>query len=98
MVNAQTRIKSTIEYSGFFDTYYWRGPWSFTGGASIPLYTGDFCDELECNQLNPGFLLGAGYKIWPHVYFGGEIHAFTLATENTMRQEYNSFQSNVYGL
>lgn len=98
LLSAQSRNKKTVEYSGFFDSYYWRGPWSFTAGVSVPLYSGDFCDELDCNEINPGFLFGVGYKVWPRVFFGGEIHSFQLAATSNKQSPYLSMTSNVIGM
>lgn len=98
LVNAQSGNKRTIEYSGFFDSYYWRGPWSFTAGVSVPLYSGDLCDGLDCNEINTGFLFGIGYKVWPRVFFGGEVHSFTLGAKSTKQGPYLSMNSNLIGM
>ncbi len=98
LLSAQSRNKNSVEYSGFFDSYYWRGPWSFTAGVSVPLYSGDLCDELDCNKISPGFLLGVGYKVWPRVFFGGEVHSFKLGAMSNKQGPYLSMTSNVIGL
>ncbi|MDP5082208.1 MAG: hypothetical protein NWP87_06075, partial [Winogradskyella sp.] len=59
--NAQ--LKKGIEYSGFFDSYYWRGPVAFTGGLGLAVYSGDLCSDLSCSTPSPYFSLGVGYKL-----------------------------------
>lgn len=56
------------QYSGLFDTYYYRGPFSVTGGAGMTLYNGNMSSK-------PGYAvsIGANYKVWPRIVFGGEI-------------------------
>lgn len=73
-----SQAKKNIEYSGFFDSYYWRGPLSITGGVGLAGYSGDLCSTLDCISPSPYFSLGLGYKTWPRVYFGAEIDYFTL--------------------
>ncbi len=75
-VSAQ--LKKGIEYSGFFDTYYWKGPVSFTGGLGIGAYSGDLCSDFSCIKLKPHYSFGLAYKIWPRVFIGGELSIFKL--------------------
>ena len=74
--NAQQ--KKGIEYSGFFDSYYWRGPLSVTGGIGLAMYNGDLCSDFTCTKPSPYFTLGVGYKLWPKVFIGGELDYFGL--------------------
>lgn len=82
LVSAQQ--KKGIEYSGFFDTYYWRGPVELTGSIGSGLYFGDLCGDLSCNKLKPDFALGASYKLWPRVSFGGEIGLLLMGADDAV--------------
>jgi opacity protein-like surface antigen len=81
-IGAQT-LKQTLgvsnkrEYSGFFDSYYYRGPLGITGGAGTSMYMGD----LSNGYGTPGFAynLGVNYKFWPRTVFGIEYHHQSLA-------------------
>ncbi len=66
------------EYSGFFDSYYYRGPLSFTGGAGISMHMGDLSNGF---YSSPGFAfnVGANYKVWPRTMFGVEFQHFSLS-------------------
>lgn len=75
---ALSQAKKDIEYSGFFDSYYWRGPLSITGGIGVAGYSGDLCSSLDCIKPSPYLSVGLGYKTWPRVYFGAEFDYFTL--------------------
>ncbi|MFN3404579.1 MAG: hypothetical protein ACK40G_10825 [Cytophagaceae bacterium] len=89
--NAQHR---EIEYSGFFDSYYYRGPLSFTAGIGMAAYHGDVCKLFDCNKFGPAFSLGANYKIWPRVMFGAEFTYFRLKGEETIHpNRYLGFSS-----
>lgn len=70
--------KKGIEYSGFFDTYYWRGPVSITGGVGMAMYGGDLCSDFTCAKPDMYYTLGLGYKLWPRIYIGGEVNYFGL--------------------
>lgn len=72
-LRAQAQGSGQREYSGFFDSYYYRGPLSFTLGAGIAGYKGDLCDGLGCNKIKPVFGIGANYKLWPRMMFGAEF-------------------------
>lgn len=61
--------KKGIEYSGFFDSYYFRGPISLTLDAGANLYFGD----LSNRKIGPNLSLGVSYKLWPRVAFGSEL-------------------------
>jgi hypothetical protein len=81
-LNVNAQVKKGIEYSGFFDTYYWRGPISFTGGLGIAAYSGDLCSDFTCTKLKPHYSLGVAYKLWPRVFVGGELSIFRLAAND----------------
>ena len=53
-------ISKKRDYSGFFDSYYYRGPLSFTGGIGTSMCTGDLSKGF---YGTPGlaFNLGANY-------------------------------------
>lgn len=70
---ATAQAKKHLEYSGFFDSYYFRGPWSITGNFGTALYDGDLGTFSESNKFTPSFGLGVAYKPWPRVRFGFQI-------------------------
>ncbi len=61
--------KSEIEYSGFFDSYYFRGPIGFTADLGANFYFGD----LSKRKIGQNLSLGMIYKTWPRIAFGGEF-------------------------
>jgi hypothetical protein len=61
--------KNTSEYSGFFDTYYFRGPWNFSLGGGMAGYSGDLGFSLGNSIAANG-----SYKLWPRTYFGGQLN------------------------
>ncbi len=67
------QFKRQREYSGFFDTYYYRGPITFTLGAGLTTYRGDLTEAFGLKGLSYGMSLGANYKIWPHIVLGAEF-------------------------
>lgn len=79
---SQAQLKKNIEYSGFFDSYYWRGPWSIIGEFGTSFYSGDFCGSLDCQQLTPSYGGGIAYKPWPRVQFGVEYTYLNLASSD----------------
>ncbi len=70
-------ISKKRDYSGFFDSYYYRGPLAITGGVGTSLGTGDLSKGF---YGTPGFAfnLGANYKIWPRTVLGIEFQRFSL--------------------
>src|SRR5206468_3145270 len=73
--------KRSREYSSVFDTYYFRGPISYTGSFSLASYRGDLSKRLF-GTLSPMFSLGANYKLWPRTIFGAELSYFHLASKD----------------
>jgi hypothetical protein len=71
----------TREYSSVFDTYYFRGPISYTGSFSLASYRGDLSKRLF-GTLGPMFSVGANYKLWPRTIFGAELSYFHLASKD----------------
>lgn len=84
----QGQYKENIKYSGFFDSYYFSGKnaFSINAGGGLAYYSGDLCGKLSCNNTNPTFNLGLGYKIWPRVRFGIDYKFLSIgATDETSR-------------
>ena len=90
------QMKKGINYSGFFDSYYWRGPVSVTGGIGLAGYSGDLCSDFTCIKPSLYYTLGVGYKLWPRVFVGGEIDYFTLnATDKSATRGYEFKSKNL---
>jgi len=64
--------KDGIEYSGFFDSYYFRGPVNFTLAGGLTTYQGELGKLFE-KKTGYYASLGASYQVWPRTYFGGEV-------------------------
>lgn len=92
------QFKRQREYSGFFDTYYYRGPITFTLGAGMTNYRGDLTDGLGLKGLSYGLSLGANYKIWPHIVLGGEFSYLNLQSTDFNQSRNASFVANGYEL
>ena len=71
-------ISKKRDYSGFFDSYYYRGPLSITGGIGTSMGTGDLSKGF---YGTPGlaFNLGANYRLWPRTVLGAEYQHLSLA-------------------
>ena len=80
--NAFSQLKKNIEYSGFFDSYYWRGPISIIGEFGTSFYSGDLCGSLDCQNFKPSFGGGLAYKVWPRVQFGAEYTYLVLSSND----------------
>ncbi|HVD98532.1 MAG TPA: outer membrane beta-barrel protein [Cytophagaceae bacterium] len=83
MTSAQTLVETLgvskkREYSGFFDSYYYRGPLSITGGVGTSIYMGDLSNHFY-GTPGLGFSLGLNYKFWPRVMFGVEFQHQALS-------------------
>jgi hypothetical protein len=82
------------EYSGFFDSYYFRGPITYTVGLNLTAYRGDLSTGLiGTNSLGYGLSIGANYKTWPRIAFGGEFSYFTLSGKDFNSTRNISFTS-----
>lgn len=90
--------KRQLEYSGFFDSYYFRGPWAITAGFGMAGYNGDICGGLKCNTLRYVYSLGLNYKVWPRTVFGAELSYFNLQATDNNAQRNISFTSTNYEL
>lgn len=96
------QFKRQREYSGFFDTYYYRGPITFTLGGGITTYRGDLTDGFGFKGLGAGFSAGANYKLWPHIVFGAELsylkfHSDDFNTSRNLSFSSTGFEFQVYG-
>lgn len=69
--------KKGIEYSGFFDSYYFRGPLNITVAGGLSTVNGDICRLFDCNSFYSS--LGFSYQVWPRTYFGAEFSYVNLA-------------------
>jgi hypothetical protein len=76
-ISAQKNKKDGIEYSGFFDSYYFRGPLNITLGGGLTSFNGDVCKFMQCS---PSYYasLGVSYQVWPRTYFGAELSYVNL--------------------
>ena len=70
--------KGKREYSGLFDSYYYKGiqNLSFTANGGVSSYLGDLCELPGC--MSYAFGVGVNYKMWPRVQFGTEFHYINL--------------------
>ena len=95
------QAKKNLEYSGFFDTYYFPGSWSFNGGLGFGLYGGDLATVFDGNTIQPSFFLGVGYKPLPKIQIGFQYGAVNLgANDNQGRSLSFSgtlHEFNIYG-
>ncbi|WP_018341865.1 hypothetical protein [Cytophaga aurantiaca] len=96
------QFKRQREYSGFFDTYYYRGPITFTLGGGVTTYRGDLTDGIGLNGLGAGFSLGANYKLWPHIVFGAEfsylkLHSNDFNTTRNLSFNTTGYELQIYG-
>ncbi|MFQ3576963.1 MAG: hypothetical protein SNJ77_11065 [Cytophagales bacterium] len=84
-------MKNTSEYSGFFDTYYFKGPWNFALGGGLAWYSGDL-------GVGTGNVFGANasYKFWPRTYFGGQLNYISLKGTDQIKARGISFNSTIY--
>jgi hypothetical protein len=73
--------KREREYSGFFDSYYYRGPMSYTLSGGMTMSNGDLGKFYQSPLLRPAFGIGAGYKLWPRTMFGADFSYFRLASQ-----------------
>jgi len=90
--------KRQREYSGFFDTYYFRGPITYTVGGGMSVYRGDLASTFSKNGLSYGLSLGANYKLWPHTVFGLQFSYVNLQSKDDNTARNISFTGKVYEL
>lgn len=96
--NTHAQKKNKLEYSGFFDSYYHRGPISYTLSGGLSTYSGDLCGALPCQTLNYNFGIGLNYKVWPRTVFGVEFSYFTLGATDDVANRNISFTSTNFEL
>ena len=94
--NAQT--KKNLEYSGFFDSYYFRGPWSITAGTGLNFYNGDLATLNKGNKISPTYNVGVAYKPWPKVRFGVQVGMMNFDVEDTKKTRNYIMKSSVVEL
>ena len=94
-VSAQKTKK--VEYSGFFDSYYYRGPLNITVGAGTAGYIGDL-GFMPGARLSPAFNVGASYMVWPKTYFGVDFNYLTLGGVKNDTSGSISFTNTIYEL
>lgn len=92
------QFKRQREYSGFFDTYYYRGPITFTLGGGMTTYRGDLTDGIALKGLSYGFSVGANYKLWPHIVFGTEFSYLNFQANDFNTKRNLSFSTTGYEL
>ena len=93
VLTTNAQMKKGIDYSGFFDTYYHPNLWEFSAGLGYPLYYGDLCGGLGCNDGNLSFVGGVAYKPWPKVAFEGDIYYTTLSATDINKDRNITFRS-----
>ena len=78
------------EYSGFFDSYYYKGKrnlnFTINGGLGLCL-----CDLPM--EPGPSFGAGVNYKLWPRMMFGTEFHYMMFSgtdNEGTRNLQFSS--------
>ena len=86
-----------VEYSGFFDSYYYRGPLNITLGAGTAGYIGDL-GFMPGVKISPAYNVGASYKVWPRTYFGLDFNYLTLGGIKNDTSGSISFSTTVYEL
>src|SRR4051812_14003687 len=91
--NAVAQKKRELEYSGFFDSYYFRGPIAITLGGGFVGYNGEFSPGFPSKSFKNVFSLGANYKVWPRTVFGAELSYFNLAGKDSSASINGSFTS-----
>jgi uncharacterized membrane protein YgcG len=91
--NSLAQRKREIKYSGFFDSYYYEGPFNYTFGGGLSLYSGDLCKNLGCNNFSYHAGIGANYRILPRIIVGGEFNYFTLSADDEVLSRSISFTS-----
>ncbi len=83
--------RSEIEYSSFFDTYYFRGPLTFNIGGGAVAYGGDL--KVCPPSLLTGF--GVSYKVWPRTVFGAQWNYLQLKGSDLDTTRNISFKTNM---
>lgn len=95
--NTQAQFKTKREYSGFFDSYYYRGPIAFTLGLGPALYHGDYASGFYGNKLGFSVSGGANFKVWPRCVYGLSFRYTTLGSSITDSTGTTSFSGSHFG-
>lgn len=85
-----------IEYSGFFDSYFWRGPFNYYGSLGTSAYFGDLSSTLENNTFKPSLGIGANYNMWARILLGAEFQYFGLGATDEIQERNLKFSSTNY--
>jgi opacity protein-like surface antigen len=98
----KAQITPVRNYSGFFDTYYYRGLLTYYAGAGMSLYRGDLSSTTGFDGAGLALTVGGHYKIWPHIVLGLEGSYFTFSgkdqnTERNLSFTGSGFELNAYG-
>jgi hypothetical protein len=80
---SQGQGKRQREYSGFFDSYYYRGPMSYTLTGGMTMTNGDLGKFYQSPVMRPAFGIGASYKLWPRTMFGVDFLYSQLAGKSS---------------
>ncbi len=76
--------KRAVEYSGFFDSYYNRGPLQYQGGIGVASLRSDLNDKWAPGDLNVAFRVGLAYQWWARTLFSVDFHYMGLNSKATI--------------
>ncbi|MCU0429484.1 MAG: hypothetical protein MUF42_05880 [Cytophagaceae bacterium] len=93
----QAQFKTKREYSGFFDSYYYRGPIAFTVGLGPSLYRGDYSEGFYSSSPGFSFAGGANYKVWPRCVYGLQVRYTSFRSTYSDSAFNYSYSGNVLG-
>jgi hypothetical protein len=98
------QAKKGLEYSGFWDSYYFKGPMSISLGLGTTFYNGDLATPLNGNNtLGPAFQLAISYKPFPKLQIGFLYNQMSMAATdsqnlaNPISFETNTFEIGIFG-
>jgi hypothetical protein len=79
------------EYSGFFDSYYYKGKrnLNFTGNFGL----GYILSDMPKTSPGIGGGLGVNYKLWPRMMFGAEFHYLSMGGKDNYSNRNLKFTS-----
>ncbi len=82
VLNANLFAQGKLEYSGFYDTYYYRGPINIYLSAGLAKYNGEV-NSFIGSDFSPNFGLGISYKLWPRTFITGEFNFIMLGAKDS---------------
>lgn len=87
-----------LKYSGFFDSYYTKGPLKFSLEPGATYMVGD----LRKTQIMPSIGIGANYRFWPPIYLNASLkYLFFGANDHDSKRAINytgnAYQLNILG-